>query len=535
MASFIRCVTALVGEMLYVDDTAMIAPIDITDEDEAHFIKTKSDIPSNFTKLGRHIMISGGSWVFNKKDRGSNDVYGRFRLKSQIPTEDIINRVSFEFSRAGGKNLFKKQHQAMETETPLMLLFVSNGTDHNSIISDTRQMLDLAYDDIETNGMMPEEFDNKEIPEFSLRVNVPRLPSEGKKADNKELDHYSNQGKKAIHFEVAKEDVAYFKFLSGHAHRLRLDNKFFGKFAKFTATLSNNAPMSDCISLRRCIQGHLNYHLSSTSITLHGIDSLDASEVLRNSADKTAITKLSLRDLLYRIRLDSTAPLFLQLSQRTTGEVDAVIPNTPEAETMAEKMKVQIAAWCHFYWRDTNPGAERFYRKLSDRAFNQVLRHEISECTWDAATKVVSSPRVQTEMAAIAEFEQQDWVQQLTGGNKPTNGGTKKYVDPNVAFPFDDDFSVGTIHGVNAAKQTPPIASEVVEIHDDDDDVSAASTRPRADNQQTVVVGSRVATGPDPEVGPTAAPTQTETASWGSPDPASKGPAGGDAGGPVGQ
>jgi hypothetical protein len=377
MASFIRCVTALLGKMLYVDDTAMIAPIDITDDDDAHFIKTNTDIPSNFTKLGKHIMISGGSWVFNKKEKGSNDVYGRFRLKSQIPTEDIINRVSFKFSRVGGKNIFKKQHQAMETETPLMLLFLCNGTDHSSILNDTRQMLDLAYDNIKTNGMMPEEFDNKDIPEFSLRVNVPRMPFDGKKTDNKAFDHYSNQGKKAFHFEVAKEDVAYFKYLSGHAHRLRLDNKFFGKFAKFTATLSNNAPMSDCVSLWRCIQGHLNYHLSSTLITIYGIDSLDASEVLRNAADRTVITKITLRDLLYRIRLKSKAPLFLQLSQHTTGEVDAVIPNTPEAETMAEKMTVQIAAWCHFYWQDTNPGAERFYRKLSDRAFNQVLCHEM--------------------------------------------------------------------------------------------------------------------------------------------------------------
>ncbi len=69
----------------------------------------------------------------------------------------------------------------METKTPLMLLFVCNGTDHSSIINDTCQMLDLAYDDIETNGMMPEEFDNKDIPEFSLRVNVPPMPSDGKK------------------------------------------------------------------------------------------------------------------------------------------------------------------------------------------------------------------------------------------------------------------------------------------------------------------------------------------------------------------
>jgi hypothetical protein len=269
----------------------------------------------------------------------------------------------------------------METETPLMLLFVCNGTDQSSILSDTCQMLDLVYDDIETNGMIPEEFKNKDIPEFTLRVNMPRLPSDGNKTNNKAFDNYSNQGKKAFHFEVAKEDVAYFKYLSGHAHRLWLDNKFFGKFAKFTATLSNNAPMSDCVSLRRCIQCHLNFRLSSPSIMIHGIDTLDTSEVLRNAADRLAVVKLSLRDLLYRIRLKSNAPLFLQLSQHSTGEVDAVIPNTPEAKTMAEKMKVQNAAWCHFYWRDTNPGAEKFYRKLSDRAFNQVLCHKISACT----------------------------------------------------------------------------------------------------------------------------------------------------------
>ncbi len=90
------------------------------------------------------------------------------------------------------------------------------------------------------------------------------------------------------------------------------------------------------------------------------------------------IAKFTLRDLLYCIKLALKAPLFLQLSQHSTGEVDAVIPNTPEAETMAKRMNVQIAAWCHFYWKDTNPGAEQFYHKLLDRAFNQVLHHKIS-------------------------------------------------------------------------------------------------------------------------------------------------------------
>ncbi len=48
MTSFIKCVAALLGKMLYVDDMAMIAPINITDDNEASFIKTKAELPTNF-------------------------------------------------------------------------------------------------------------------------------------------------------------------------------------------------------------------------------------------------------------------------------------------------------------------------------------------------------------------------------------------------------------------------------------------------------------------------------------------------------
>ena len=89
---------------------------------------------------------------------------------------------------------------------------------------------------------------------------------------------------------------------------------------------------------------------------------------------------------------------------------NAVIPNTPEAENMAERINVQAAAWCHFYWKDTNKGGERFFRKLSERAFNGHLIHEISECTWDAKEQVVTSPRSLSEMSAVYEFESLDWL-----------------------------------------------------------------------------------------------------------------------------
>ncbi len=139
-------------------------------------------------------------------------------------------------------------------------------------------------------------------------------------------------------------------------------------------------------------------------------------------------------------------------------------------------------------------------------------------------------------MAAIAEFEQQDWVQHLTGGGSTSHGAAKQHVDLNVAFPFIDNFSVGTINGANAtAKPSSPTVNKVVEIQNDEDNVSVLMTKTRADNQSKVVVGSRAASGSNLVVGPTTKSTQTKTASGGSPDAASAGLAGGVAGGPGGE
>jgi hypothetical protein len=153
------------------------------------------------------------------------------------------------------------------------------------------------------------------------------------------------------------------------------------------------------------MQGHLNFHLSSTSITINGINNLDASEILRNTSSRKKITKVSLRDMLYRLMLESGSPIFLQSSQRPSGKVDTVIPNTPEAEMKVERINHQVAACCINYWKDTNPGRNSFFRKLAGKAFCQVLLHKVNNCSWDSATQTVTSPHAQSEMAAVADFE----------------------------------------------------------------------------------------------------------------------------------
>jgi hypothetical protein len=422
-------------------------------------------------------MLSGGSWVFNK---ANNDVYACFRIKSTVPVDEMVTRVSFKFLQLRGSKLYKKQNQAMETETSMMLLFVSNNTDPQSIASDSTQMLETAYDSIKMDGMMPEEFGYKEIPKLTLKLNVPQLPLQMKQA-HKNYDHFKEQGKKTFHCKVAKEHVPFFRFLGGFAHRLWLEVTYFGKFTKFTETLPNNAPLSNCTKLQRCMQGHLNFHLSSTSLVLNGINNLDTTEILRNMANSSTIAKVTLQEILYRLCLENESPLFLQLTQRPLGEVDAVIPNTPEAEFKAEKINQQVAAWCLNYWTESNPGGAAFYRKLANRRFSQVLLHEVRKCLWDSANQTVTSPRGPSEAADVAEFKNQDWVKDIL--NRDSSGkkrSAKAYANPNVLFPFEDDFSVGTIHGANTPQ--PPLVPPVNEA-------APISLRPtETSNNQTTTI-----------------------------------------------
>ena len=189
----------------------------------------------------------------------------------------------------------------------------------------------------------------------------------------------------------------------------------------------------------------------------------------------------------------------------TTMATNAVIPKTPEAENMAKRINVQAAAWCHFYWKDTNKGGERFFRKLSERAFNGHLIHKISECTWDAKEQVVTSPRSLSEMSAVYEFESLDWLKNIV---QTDHNLKKKHVDPTAAFDFEDDFSVGTIHGKNDDIHTRKVGIDTAAVIDvaDDDEVSIIS--PKTQDGLAAAAGSRVATGSmPPVVGLTAAAT----------------------------
>ncbi len=121
-----------------------------------------------------------------------------------------------------------------------------NGTNQGSVKTDVKQMLELAQDDINMDGMTPEELETPEISCFLLNLNVLRLPERKLPNNSRAYDHFREQGKMAFHLEVAKADIPFFKFLADPIHRMKLDIKYFGEFAKLPATLGNNALLSNC-------------------------------------------------------------------------------------------------------------------------------------------------------------------------------------------------------------------------------------------------------------------------------------------------
>ncbi len=153
-------------------------------------------------------------------------------------------------------------------------------------------------------------------------------------------------------------------------------------------------------------------------------------------------------------------------------------------------------------------------------------------------------------MSAVYKFESLDWVKDIVHAK---HNPTKKHVDPTAAFNFEEDFSVGTIHGKNNAihaATTGKGATMAIELSDNNN-VSILMSKTQ-DNTDALVkqeqrrsmrsAGDRVATGSRPSaIGPTANATPAEAtglgpvAAEGSQIPLHTGTDGSTVGGPGGQ
>ncbi len=116
---------------------------------------------------------------------------------------------------------------------------------------------------------------------------------------------------------------------------------------------------------------------------------------------------------------------------------------------------------------------------------------------------------------AVIKFESQDWVKNFAQAN--ANPPKKQFADPNAAFLFQDNFSMGTINGTNLkppSKDQGAKKAKVIKIANNDNDISILTMKTQdkllalllQERQKSKsAIGRRAASGTNPLVsGPTA-------------------------------
>lgn len=512
MASAHEKIGILVENLKYVDSTAVIFPV--KDDSTLPPIRSKAALPNNFTKLSDHIKLTNGYWVFAQSNNNKRppQVYACMSLGMNVEIGEALEKASFEFSRHGGMNLRIKSLQAFKSETPFLIMFVFNRLHQPTLKHELTIVLENAKAHLIEEGLLDADRADIAIPDFCFRSNNPRLPRDTGKTKPGKYDSFANQGKKVLHVECSEADTAFMCQLLSHVKEQGTLKKLWGKFAHLTHPLDNDAPPGDIHRLRRMSQAHTSFHCSVSSSTLYGITDLNAEAYLsegdhadddgvnQGSSGSTAMF-VSIRDMLYKMQLPDGSPLFLTVIQRLNSkDVDVVVPNNAAAETRLAQMNKHTPGFLSHYWQDQgHPKA--FISALLRRGCDPELVHSINSTTWDSKKLIITTPKDKEDDEALNLLEKQSWLISMPEleAEKDNEMAAKRFTDPDLAFPLNDELSVNTIHGKNVStasaakkkpdhaadgtpilylgrskvKETPIQQAELLDSSDDDDDMSA--------------------------------------------------------------
>ncbi len=168
-------------------------------------IRTVLQLPSNWTKLGKYIYLKGGAYSFcprtvQNSGKKHLEPWLVFRLASQTDTTYLLQSVSVEYERVNGRTIRVKSCQSFNSYTPLMFPFLYNKEHLSSLIAQLKDLMLEAKAQMTQLHLLEEEEQERQIPEFNLQVNNPRLPYQST-ASHKKFDSFMSQNKRIVHLE----------------------------------------------------------------------------------------------------------------------------------------------------------------------------------------------------------------------------------------------------------------------------------------------------------------------------------------------
>ncbi len=371
--------------------------------------------------------------------------------------EDLLARVSHEWHCRGGILLKIKELQTFESETILCIFNIFTSTPKKTILYEFQEILEKAMKEAQEHDSTDFLFDfndlpaNSSLPAIELRLQNPKLP--GRDTSHfKKLSWKAQVNRKAYHVECDSCYSVEIKRLTQLAKESNIVKEMWGKHAHVSEVVDKDSTPSKIKRLSQVSQVHCNYQCSMLLEDLVGITDLNAAANLYQNGVPTPL-RFSLRQvLLHFVKLGNGHRLFAEVHQsnEVMGRVQAVIPNTPEAEQMVLMMNKNLPAYIGNALRDQGL-PEVFLMDLLKQSCCSTLFTEMGTCLWDPETSILTAQRETNKNQHLEELKKAAWFKDAFEDLRlDKKGGPKQPAPPPEAlFNLDEDRSIKTIYLCN--------------------------------------------------------------------------------------
>ncbi len=145
---------------------------------------SKSEMSNNMTIFPGYAPVGSNSNVFKprknsnkKKGRHGKDepdiinpsVYPILIFSSDVDPDTITSQVTHEFSWAGRFYFRKKELKCIEMCTPFIIYYLYTFNDLATVCSELSSLIGQAYQGMQNNFILPEEFEHHQLPKINIR------------------------------------------------------------------------------------------------------------------------------------------------------------------------------------------------------------------------------------------------------------------------------------------------------------------------------------------------------------------------------
>jgi hypothetical protein len=315
-------------------------------------------------------------------------------------------------TRISGVHLTIKDLQSFESKTVLSCFNMFTQTNKSVLHAELEDILTQAQ--ARAQEIDPTEFwwsadetpENSSLPPIELRLQNPKLPGQ-------DPSHYSKlswrvqANRKVLHVECDKKFTSNIKRLMHYVKECGLVEKFWGRHAHISEVVDKGSSPSKIKRLIKVAQHHTSYQCSMMLEDINGIVYLNGKTAVKDEITGNVIRVVSLRTLLLRyLHLSNGHQLIAEIHQANgvMGPVQAVIPNTPEAERMIVMMNKNFPAYVGNVLRDQGFDGG-FLWELLKATCCQMKLAECESCTWDEETGTLITQKEKAQKKTNLDLE----------------------------------------------------------------------------------------------------------------------------------